>query len=24
MMHLKNISVGNPKTLAQFQLTKRS
>ncbi|ECB7840591.1 tail fiber assembly protein [Salmonella enterica] len=24
MMHLKNISVGNPKTMAQFQLTKRS
>ncbi|EHJ1690711.1 tail fiber assembly protein [Salmonella enterica] len=24
MMHLKNISVGSPKTLAQFQLTKRS
>ncbi|EAA4528828.1 tail fiber assembly protein [Salmonella enterica subsp. enterica] len=24
MMHLKNISAGNPKTMAQFQLTKRS
>ncbi|EAT1194775.1 tail fiber assembly protein [Salmonella enterica] len=24
MMHLKNISVGNPKTMAQFQLTKCS
>lgn len=24
MMHLKNISVGNPKTLEQYQLTKRS
>ncbi|HAG5359197.1 TPA: tail fiber assembly protein, partial [Salmonella enterica] len=24
MMHLKNISAGNPKTMVQFQLTKRS
>ncbi|EOA1534706.1 tail fiber assembly protein [Salmonella enterica subsp. enterica serovar Braenderup] len=24
MMHLKNISAGNPKTMAQYQLTKRS
>ncbi|EAA7933282.1 tail fiber assembly protein, partial [Salmonella enterica subsp. enterica] len=24
MMHLKNISAGNPKTLEQYQLTKRS
>lgn len=24
MMHLKNISAGNPKTMAQIQLTKRS